>query len=104
MGMGNPLLDMVVDVDMDILQKYGVQLDSAILAEERHLAIYDELAQKYKVQYVAGGAVLNSVRVAQWMLGAPGATSYVGCVGVDSFGTEVRPQLQLTTLIMSTKK
>jgi len=90
MGMGNPLLDMVVDVDMDILQKYGVQLDSAILAEERHLAIYDELAQKYKVQYVAGGAVLNSVRVAQWMLGAPGATSYVGCVGVDSFGTELK--------------
>ena len=64
-------------------------MDSAILAEERHLAIYEELAQNYKVQYVAGGAVLNSVRVAQWMLAAPGATSYMGCVGVDSFGNEV---------------
>jgi len=38
------------------------------------------------VEYIAGGATQNSVRVAQWML-APetGSTAYMGCVGEDPF-------------------
>lgn len=35
------------------------------------------------VQYGAGGAALNAIRAAQWMLQFPGASSYVGCVGED---------------------
>lgn len=27
-----------------------------------------ELEEKYKVEYIAGGATQNSIRVAQWML------------------------------------
>lgn len=39
------------------------------------------------VEYIAGGATQNSIRVAQWMLasGAPKACSYMGCVGKDKF-------------------
>merc|ERR1719265_3122908 len=36
-----------------------------------------------KVQYIAGGATQNSIRVAQWMLQEAGATAYMGCVGKD---------------------
>lgn len=35
--------------------------------------------------YSAGGATQNSIRFAQWILQAPGATSYMGCVGKDKF-------------------
>ena len=30
------------------------------------------------MQYIAGGATQNSIRVAQWMLGTPGCTAYFG--------------------------
>lgn len=45
-----------------------------------------ELATRPDVQYIAGGATQNSMRVAQWMLQVPGATSYMGCIGDDDFG------------------
>merc|ERR1719443_340601 len=35
------------------------------------------------VQYIAGGATQNTIRVAQWMLQEAGATAYMGCGGAD---------------------
>lgn len=35
-----------------------------------------ELVDTGKVEYIAGGATQNAIRVAQWMLQAPGASSY----------------------------
>ncbi|KAG0493790.1 hypothetical protein HPP92_004784 [Vanilla planifolia] len=90
LGMGNPLLDISAVVDDDFLQKYNVKLNDAILAEEKHLPMYEELASKYNVEYIAGGATQNSIRVAQWMLQVPGATSYMGCIGKDKFGDEMK--------------
>jgi Cu/Zn superoxide dismutase len=46
---------------------------------------------KYPVQYIAGGATQNSVRVAQWVSGAaPGWAAIVGSVGDDAFGAQLR--------------
>lgn len=42
------------------------------------------------MDYIAGGATQNSIRVAQWMLGVPGATSYFGCVGSDHHAEQLR--------------
>ena len=42
------------------------------------------------VEYIPGGATQNSIRIAQWMLQVAGATSYMGCVGKDDFGTKMR--------------
>merc|ERR1719276_363026 len=36
------------------------------------------------VQYIAGGATQNTIRVAQWMLQTAGSTAYMGCVGKDA--------------------
>jgi adenosine kinase len=89
MGMGNPLLDISANVSPDMLKKYNVQLDTAILAEEQHLPIYQELIDTYpdSVQYIAGGATQNTCRVAQWMLSAAGkpkeCVAFLGCVGAD---------------------
>lgn len=49
-----------------------------------------ELEEKFKVDYIAGGATQNSIRVAQWMLQVPGATTYMGCVGADHYAEELR--------------
>lgn len=42
------------------------------------------------MQYIAGGATQNTVRVAQWMLRNEGATSYVGAVGKDEYAEKMR--------------
>jgi adenosine kinase len=85
-GMCNPLLDISAEVDIALLEKYEVSLNNAILAEEKHQPLYDEMVSAYPVQYIAGGAGQNSIRVAQWMLQIPGSTAYFGAVGSDSYG------------------
>ena len=85
-GMCNPLLDISANVPTDLLEKYGVSLNNAILAEEKHTPLYTELIKDYPVEYIAGGATQNSIRVAQWMIGVPGSTAYFGAIGADDFG------------------
>ncbi|KAG4959554.1 hypothetical protein JHK87_036187 [Glycine soja] len=95
LGMCNPLLDISAVVDDAFLQKYGIKLNDAILAEDKHKPMYEELANNPNVEYIAGGATQNSIRVAQWMLQAPGATSYIGCIGKDKFGEEMKKKCTL---------
>lgn len=90
--MGNPLLDISANVEQDLLDKYDIKLDLAILAEEKHQPLYQELVANYPVQYIAGGATQNSIRVAQWMLDAsnmPNQTAFMGCVGEDDYGKQL---------------
>jgi sugar/nucleoside kinase (ribokinase family) len=47
--------------------------------------VSQELVASSGVEYIAGGATQNSIRVAQWMLQVAGATAYMGCVGNDEF-------------------
>ncbi|KAJ3429189.1 hypothetical protein M0812_24530 [Anaeramoeba flamelloides] len=89
MGMGNPLLDISAQVPEEILTKYGIKAGNAILAEEKHMPLYQELVENYEVEYIAGGATQNSIRVSQWMLQHEGATWYTGAVGNDKFGKQL---------------
>jgi len=84
LGMGNPLLDMSVNVELPYLSKYGLEANNAILAKDEHLPLYKEIEEQYKVEYVAGGATLNTMRVGQWLLQTPHVFSYFGSVGDDS--------------------
>ncbi|KAK2075617.1 adenylate kinase [Prototheca wickerhamii] len=86
LGMGNPLLDISSVVDQALLDKYQLKLGNQILAEDQHLPLFKELTEKYSPEYIAGGATQNSIRIAQWMLRAPGATTYMGSVGDDEYG------------------
>merc|ERR1719321_1518742 len=90
LGMGNPLLDISAEVGMDLMQKYGLEPGGIILAEDKHLPLYPEMVAQPNVQYIAGGATQNSIRVAQWMLQTPGATTYMGCIGADENGAKLR--------------
>ncbi|XP_024936456.1 adenosine kinase 2 isoform X3 [Cephus cinctus] len=85
LGMGNPLLDISATVDEDFLKKYDLKPNNAILAEEKHKPLYDELIEQYHADFIAGGSVQNSMRVAQWFLEKPNITIYMGCVGKDKY-------------------
>merc|ERR1712176_558237 len=61
-----------------------------ILAEEKHQPLFAEMASRPGVQYIAGGATQNSIRVAQWMLQTKGATAYMGCIGNDKNGETMK--------------
>ena len=88
--MGNPLLDISAVVPQEFLDEYGVALNNAILAEESHAPMYEDMVKQFDVEYIAGGATQNSIRVAQWMLQVPFATAYMGCVGKDGFADEMK--------------
>jgi adenosine kinase len=90
LGMGNPLLDISAEVGQAMLDKYGLKGGDAILAEEKHQPLFDEMASQPNVQYIAGGATQNSIRVAQWILQTAGATAYMGCVGKDANGDALK--------------
>ena len=96
LGMGNPLLDISANVGQDVFDKYGVLPGNAILAEDKHQPLYKELVDNYPVEYIAGGATQNSIRVAQWMLQdtLPNISAYVGCVGNDAFGASLEEAAQ----------
>jgi len=89
LGMGNPLLDISDNVDKAMLDKYGLEAGGIILAEDKHQPLFAEMTKRPGVQYIAGGATQNSIRVAQWMLQTPGATAYMGCVGKDDFAEKM---------------
>jgi len=88
----NPLLDLSASVQKEILTKYDLKPANAILAEEKHLPLYDELINNYEVQYTAGGAGQNSARAVQWMMQKPNSTIYFGCIGKDTHGKKLREE------------
>lgn len=89
LGMGNPLLDISCDVDTALLEKYGLKAGDAILAEDKHQPLFGEMVKMPGVQFIAGGATQNTIRVAQWMLQQAGATAYMGCIGKDETGEKL---------------
>jgi len=54
LGMGNPLLDMIVNTDKAFLDKYGLKLNDQILAEEKHAPMYDEMEKMGQVRQIKG--------------------------------------------------
>jgi len=80
-------LDISANVDEEYLKKYDLKANDAILAEEKHVPMYKEISEKYDAEYIPGGATQNAIKIAQWLLGTPDATTFMGCIGKDEFGT-----------------
>ncbi|PSK51884.1 Adenosine kinase [Elsinoe australis] len=80
----NPLLDLQAKGDQALLDKYGLKNNDAILAEDKHKAIYEELLTKYDAKIIPGGAAQNTARGAQYIL-SPNSVVYIGCVGKDQY-------------------
>lgn len=86
LGLGNPLLDITANVDNEFLNKYDMKPNNAILADKKHENLSKEMVEKYQVEYTAGGAVQNTMRCVQWVLGNPNRVTFMGGVGNDDFG------------------
>ncbi len=48
-----------------MLEQYGLKANDAILAEEKHMGIYEDLLQNRNAKLIAGGAAQNTARGAQ---------------------------------------
>ncbi|VEU20867.1 DEKNAAC101773 [Brettanomyces naardenensis] len=100
--LGNPLLDIQVDVSKEFLDKYDLKANDAILAEEKHMPIYNEILAMDDVKLVAGGAAQNTARGAQYVL-PPKSVLYFGSVGKDVYAdklSEANKSVGLTTSYM----
>uniref|UniRef100_G3NTW1 Adenosine kinase n=1 Tax=Gasterosteus aculeatus aculeatus TaxID=481459 RepID=G3NTW1_GASAC len=96
-GMGNPLLDIIAVVDKDFLDTYSLKPNDQILAEDQHKALFEEMVKKFKVEYHAGGATQNSIKIAQWMIQEPhNIGTFFGCIGKDKFGDILKEKAKAT--------
>ncbi|UPK89714.1 hypothetical protein LCI18_000649 [Fusarium solani-melongenae] len=80
----NPLLDIQAVGDQALLDKYGLKANDAILAEEKHIPLYEDLLNNYDAKLIAGGAAQNSARGAQYIL-PPNSVVYIGGAGDDKY-------------------
>jgi len=92
---GNPLLDIQAEVDEAFLKKYELEPNNAILADDKHKSMFEDMVDNFSVEYVPGGATQNAVRVCQWLLqGSPRATTFMGCIGKDKYGEILEEKTQ----------
>jgi adenosine kinase len=76
--------DIQAQGDDALLAKYGLKPNDAILAEEKHLGIYEDLLNNYSAKLIAGGGAQNTARGAQYML-PPNSVVFLGGVGDDKY-------------------
>lgn len=100
--LGNPLLDIQVDVEKSYLEKYELKENDAILAEPKHMPIFEEILKFDDAKLVAGGAAQNTARGAQYVLPEE-SVLYFGSVGKDVYADkliEANKSVGLTTSYM----
>ncbi|KAI7867599.1 Ribokinase-like protein [Spinellus fusiger] len=86
---GNPLLDIQCVGQPELLEKYDLKANSAILAEDSHKPLYQEIVDNFEVSYVAGGSSQNTARGAQYLLPAD-STVYFGGVSDDVYASTMQ--------------
>ncbi|XWW97582.1 hypothetical protein V2A60_005566 [Cordyceps javanica] len=93
----NPLLDIQAVGNQELLDKYGLKANDAILAEEKHIPLYEDLLNNYEAKLIAGGAAQNSARGAQYIL-PPNSVVYLGCVGDDKYAATLHDAVKAAGL------
>lgn len=86
--LGNPLLDLQVDVDAAYLEKYSLKANDALLASPEQMSVYEEVLKMDGLKLVAGGAAQNTARGAQYIL-PPQSVVYFGSVGKDVYADQL---------------
>ncbi|KAI1378190.1 Ribokinase-like protein [Hypoxylon crocopeplum] len=85
----NPLLDIQAVGTADLLKKYNLKDNDAILASPEHIPLYEELLNNYDAKLIAGGAAQNTARGASYIL-PPNSVVYLGGVGDDKYAAILR--------------
>jgi len=94
---GNPLLDISIEVKDDVLvKKYELTPGLACLANEKQMPIYDEIWDMEGRSAIPGGSAMNSARAANHFLkhqGVEGKVTYFGAIGTDSKGEVLEKEI-----------
>ncbi|EGX94445.1 adenosine kinase [Cordyceps militaris CM01] len=93
----NPLLDIQAVGNQELLDKYELKANDAILAEEKHVPLYEDLLNNYEAKLIAGGAAQNSARGAQYVL-PPNSVVYLGGVGDDKYAATLHDAVKAAGL------
>ncbi|KAL8272530.1 hypothetical protein Esti_003529 [Eimeria stiedai] len=96
LGVCNPLLDVVAEVPASVLDEYGLPHGGAVLADEKQMTLFSRLEESYSCEYMAGGCGQNTLRVYQALSkkASAGATKFIGCIGKDKEGKQLKELLQ----------
>ena len=88
-------MDVTVSATKAEIEQLGltVGVDAPPLDDEGRSKVIAHCLAHPDMVLTPGGATLNSVRVAQALLQAPGATAFLGAVGEDERGDQMRSQL-----------
>lgn len=88
------MLDIIAKCDDEFLKKYDLKADDAILADDKkHGNLCQDIVDNYSVEYIAGGSVQNTMRVAQWFFTPRNVSVFFGCIGDDGFGAKMRTKV-----------
>ena len=80
--------------------RYNLQSDNTILANESNISLINDLmsSNNMDIQYSAGGATQNAIRVAQAFIYSQSnetlVTSFMGSVGKDEFSTKMKSLIE----------
>jgi adenosine kinase len=67
-AIGNPIVDITVNVDKDTIQNYGLEWGRTVFNNEITQKFLDSLDTKPIVTYTPGGSIMNTLRVCSWCL------------------------------------
>ena len=72
MGVGDPIVDIISEISLNMIRDYDLELGGSILAnencEDRIIEVYSKLEKLPSVNYIPGGSVQNTMRVLSWLL------------------------------------
>ena len=94
-AIGNPIVDIVANIEKDAIDKYKLAWGQTVFANDENIGIYEELEKKPEVTYVPGGSIQNSLRVCSWCLQmnntskAKKKVTMLGCTGDDPYRQKI---------------
>ncbi|XP_055874751.1 uncharacterized protein LOC106065195 isoform X2 [Biomphalaria glabrata] len=93
-ALGNPMMDITVQANTDLLKKYDLDDNNAILAGDKHKSLFQEIESLPGVHFSPGGSALNTVKVVQMILKQEHVTSFQGCIAHDDHGVRLTDLLR----------
>ena len=85
LGLGNPMLDISIVTDKIFLKKHNLEPNGAKHVTNKDIFMDIESGIVYK-EYLAGGSIDNTCRVAKRLQGDAISVNYIGCIGNDTNG------------------
>lgn len=93
-AIGNPLLDIIGDASTEFLEKHKLKAEDCVVVPDYPVELVAEFQSNFKVLHVPGGATQNSIRIAQWLIGVPHATTFMGCIKDDDIGRILKKKVK----------